>query len=190
MSYLLLPFFHSEKFSKLRLTGLTALNAIGEKLPMFVIGKSTNPRCFKNIKALPCKYKSQAERWMESEIFTSWVKHLDRLMIAQGRKVVLIVDNCLAHPHIVGLEVVELVYFHPNSTSKLQPMDQGVIRVLKAKYRFKREVPGISILDAMKYLVQARDRVSKETIQNCLRCAGVSLETLADAVEDNDDPFQ
>ena len=47
------------KNSKIRLTGMAAGNAIGEKLPMFVIGKSKNPRCFKHIKNLPCKYKSQ-----------------------------------------------------------------------------------------------------------------------------------
>ena len=42
----------SGKYSKLHLTGLTAANAIGEKLPLFVIGKSKKPRCFKHIKHL------------------------------------------------------------------------------------------------------------------------------------------
>ena len=36
------------KHSKLQLTGLAAANAAGGKLPMFVIGKSKSPRCFKN----------------------------------------------------------------------------------------------------------------------------------------------
>ena len=70
---------------------------------------------------------------MNSEIFTSWVKHLDRTMIAKGRKIALIVDNCPAHPYVEGLEAVELVFLPPNTTSKLQPMDQGVIRALKAR---------------------------------------------------------
>ena len=47
------------KHSKLRLTGLTAANAVGEKLPLFVIGKSKKPRCFKHIKYLPCRYRIQ-----------------------------------------------------------------------------------------------------------------------------------
>ena len=38
------------KFSKVRLTGLAGANATGKKLPMFVIGKSAKPRCFKNVK--------------------------------------------------------------------------------------------------------------------------------------------
>ena len=37
------------KHSKVRLTGMAASNALGEKLPMFVIGKYAKPRCFKNV---------------------------------------------------------------------------------------------------------------------------------------------
>ena len=33
--------------SKIRITGLAANNATGEKLPMFVIGKTKKPRCLK-----------------------------------------------------------------------------------------------------------------------------------------------
>ena len=47
------------KNSNVRFTGMTAENAIGEKLPIFVIGKSKTPRCFKHIQNIPCKYKSQ-----------------------------------------------------------------------------------------------------------------------------------
>ena len=35
--------FHNSYLSKMRLTGLAISNAIGEKLPTFVIGKSANP---------------------------------------------------------------------------------------------------------------------------------------------------
>ena len=43
------------KHSKPRLTGLTGAKAVGEKLPLFVIGKSKKPRCFKHIKHLLCR---------------------------------------------------------------------------------------------------------------------------------------
>ena len=81
-------------------------------------------------------------------------------------------------------------------------MDQGVIRALKAKYRSgivkfyityieaKGGVPRISILDAMKFLVQALDRVNKETIHTCFWCEESSLETQAGTGEDNDDLFK
>ena len=47
------------KLSKLRITGMAAANAVGDQLPMFVIGKAKNPRCFKNVKFLPCHYRNQ-----------------------------------------------------------------------------------------------------------------------------------
>ena len=54
------------KHSKLRLTGLAAANAVGEKLPLLVNGKSMKPRCFKHIQHLPCWYSSQKKSWMDS----------------------------------------------------------------------------------------------------------------------------
>ena len=57
------------KKSKVRITGMAAAKAKGEKIPMFVIGKSKAPRCFKNVKHLLCHYVSQKKSWMNSEIF-------------------------------------------------------------------------------------------------------------------------
>ena len=71
---------------------------------------------------------------MDSDIFTRWLKELDRKMITEGRKITMIVDNCPAHPHVVGLQAVELTFLPPNTTSKLQPMDQGVIGPLSLNY--------------------------------------------------------
>ena len=73
------------KFSKVRLTGLAAANATGEKLPMFVIGKSAKPRCFKNVKNLPCRYRSQNKSWMDGNLFTEWVRQLDNKFVTEGR---------------------------------------------------------------------------------------------------------
>ena len=81
------------KHSKLRLTGLTAANAIGEKLPLFVINKSKKPRCFKHIKHLPLRYRSQKKSWMDSILFDEWVREVDRHFTKEGRKIILLVDN-------------------------------------------------------------------------------------------------
>ena len=42
---------------------------------------------------------------MDNEIFISWVTHLDRIMIAEGRRIVLIMDNL--DSYIEELEAVE-----------------------------------------------------------------------------------
>ena len=77
------------KFSKVLLTGLAAGNGVGEKLPILIIGKAEKPQCFKGIKSLPCQYKSQNKSWMNSKIFTDYVRRLDAKFNAEGRKVTL-----------------------------------------------------------------------------------------------------
>ena len=176
------------KFSKVRLTGLAAANATGEKLPMFVIGKSAKPRCFKNVKNLPCRYRSQDKSWMDGNLFTEWVRQPDNKFVAEGRKIALIIDSCPAHPRIDNLQV-ELIFLPPNTTSKTQPMDQGVIRSSKAHYA-KKGIPSINILNEMSLLVDAWDRVTAATITNCFRKAGISTENQQQSLDDADDPFQ
>ena len=149
------------KHSKIRLTGLPATNMAGEKLPISVLGKSNTPRCFKHIRSLPCRYRGQNKSWMSSELFEEWVREQDKEFEKEGRKVALIIDNCPAHPSLENLKSIHL-YFLPPGTS--QPMDQGVIRSLKAKYRTRvikriiaaidqgKQATPISILKAMKIL--------------------------------------
>ena len=81
------------KKSKVRLTGIAAASATGEKLPMFVISKSKNLHCSKNVKNLPCEYKSQKKSRMNSGIFEEWIRKLDRKFRAVDRKIALIIDE-------------------------------------------------------------------------------------------------
>ena len=189
------------KYSKVRLTGMTAGNEIGEKRPMFVIGKSKTPRCFKHIKNLPCKYKPQKKSWMDSQIFEVWVCKLDRTFRMEGRKIAILIDNCPAHPSVSNLTNFQLVFLLPNATSVLQPMDQGVIRSLKEHYLGRvvrslcraldktRTLPKISILQAMKILVSPWEVLSAQTIVSCFRKAGMTPGAQNAAITDTDDPF-
>ena len=51
----------------------------------------------------------------------------------------MIVDNYSARPEIVSLKAIKLCFLSPNTTSITQPMNQGVIRSLKAQYRFPND---------------------------------------------------
>lgn len=190
------------KHSKIRITGLAAANAVGDKLPMFVIGKAKNPRCFKNIKKLPCRYRAQKKSWMDSILFEEWVREINKMFQAEERNVVLIVDNCPAHPTIEDLSNLKLIFLPPNTTSVTQPMDQGVIRCLKAHYRKRlvklilcnldsnKPLPKISLITALQLLVSAWNEVSKATIVNCFRKSKISEKDQTNAVNDEDDPFK
>ena len=73
---------------------------------------------------------------MDRDFFTEWVNELDQKFLAQERKIALIFDNCRANPIVDGLKAIELILLLPNTTSKTQqPMNQSVIRSLKAFYR-------------------------------------------------------
>ena len=89
---------------------MAAASAVGNKLPTFVIGKAKNPRCFKNIKKLPCRYRSQRKSWMDSVLFEEWMRNVNKKFQPKGRKVALIIDNYPAHP-ITRVLHVKLVFF-------------------------------------------------------------------------------
>uniref|UniRef100_A0A1B6HUN7 DDE-1 domain-containing protein n=1 Tax=Homalodisca liturata TaxID=320908 RepID=A0A1B6HUN7_9HEMI len=41
-----------------------------EKLPLLMIGKFANPRCFKNVKSKPIEYVNSSNTWMTSFLWT------------------------------------------------------------------------------------------------------------------------
>ena len=190
------------KNSKVRLTDMATASATVEKLEMFVIGKSKKPRCIKNVKQLPCQYRAQKKSWMTGVLFEEWVRKRDSSFRAQTRKVALLIDNCPAHPEIKNLTNINLIFLPPNTTSVLQPMEQGVIRGLKAHYRKKvvrlcvkavesnKPLTKISILQATKHLVSSWNAVSKETIVNCFKKSNISQSNQQAAVSVDGDPFK
>ena len=139
---------------------------------------------------------------MDSILFQEWVCEVDRRFTKEGRKIVLLVDNCPAHPSIDNLVSTELIFLPPNITSKLQPMNQGVIRTLKAHYKTmpteklieaiekKKPLPEFSILDAMQMLDVAWGNVTTKTVANCFEKAGISKEKQSEALLDADDSFK
>ena len=72
---------------------------------------------------------------MDSTFFEEWVRKLDVKFQKENQKIALIIDNCPAHPSIADLSNVKLIFLPPNRTSVSEPMDQGVIKCLKAFYR-------------------------------------------------------
>ena len=85
------------KLSKIRITAMAAANAVGDKISMFVIGKSQKPHCLKNVKFLSCRCRNQKKSWMDGALFEEWVRELDRKFASEGRNIALVIDNCLAH---------------------------------------------------------------------------------------------
>jgi hypothetical protein len=133
------------KTSKERLTILCCASMDGEKRKLLVIGKSKNPRCFKGVKNLPVDYTANSNEWMTKEIFTEWlIKWVNEI----HHDVLLLVDNCTAHVVTVKFKYINLVFLPSNTTSIIQPCDQGIIRTFKAYYRTNMRKNVISVIDA------------------------------------------
>lgn len=56
-------------------------------------------------------------------------------MKTPNRKILMLLDNVTVHPKYYELENVELLFLPSNTTSMMQPFDQGVIKDFKNMYR-------------------------------------------------------
>lgn len=106
------------------------VNMDGDKLPPIVIGNAKRPRAFKRInvnQTFNIKWESNKTSWMTGRIFTDYFTKLDDEMRQQNRKILVFLDNAACHPDM-ELQNIKMIFFPPNTTSKLQPMDQGIIQ--------------------------------------------------------------
>lgn len=187
------------KLSKERVTILVGANMAGtEKLPLLMIGKAKNPRCFKNVRTKPVEYQANTKAWMTADIFEDWLISLDKRFRKEKRKILLFIDNCTAHKRIPELSNVRVIFFPANMTSVIQPMDQGIIKNLKDHYRRllvqklvdEDNNASISILDAARMCSAAWDQVSENTIKNCFKKAGFGsneVDISHESSEEHDD---
>lgn len=172
------------KLSKDRITVLVAANMTGtDKRKLLVIGKSKSPRLFKGVSSLPVFYENNTKAWMTSAIFEKTLNYWDDELRRKKKKILLLVDNCPAHPSLQHLKFIKLVFLPANTTAVLQPMDQGVIRNIKAHYRnqlvlkmiedIENQIESkVTVLDAIIMLDKAWRNVTSTGIANCLRHAG------------------
>ena len=84
---------------------------------------------------LPVIYLANHNARMTSVLFQEWITAWDAALAKDRRKILLLVDNYTAHPHIDMLKNIWLEFLPANTTSLIQPMDQGVIKNLKTFYR-------------------------------------------------------
>lgn len=124
------------KQSKDRVMILFTCNSTGtEKLRPLFIHKYENPRALKNINknSLPVNYYWNKKSWMQVSIWNDYLKKLDSRMRVQNRHILLLVDNAPTHAlyENTNLTNITIEYLPPNTTSHLQPCDQGIINSFK-----------------------------------------------------------
>jgi hypothetical protein len=187
-----------KKKDKARISILFACNSDGsERLPLWIIGKAKRPRAFTQAHIEPhnlgIQWRSNGKAWMTGDIFKEWLLAFDKQMT--GRNVILLMDNFSAHESAVDqvnadLKHTTIIWLPPNSTTKYQPLDQGIIQAWKALWKrewvryiideFDRGVDPLStmtILRAVRWAVNMwENQLTSTAITNCFKKA-LHIET-------------
>ena len=129
---------------------------------------------------------------MTSTIMEEWLRWFDSRMA--GRKVVLLMDNFSAHT--AALQIINstplklqntlVIWLPPNSTSRYQPLDQGIIQAWKAHWKRhwihfllqefeagKDPLSTMNVLRAIRWGIEAWElNIPRSALQNCFKKAG------------------
>jgi len=139
------------KKNKTWVTVFVTVNADGSgKHRLMLINKSKYPIAFRkaiiNADNLPIIHRYNRKASILSELWYEYLLNLNDSMRARGRQIAVITDNAPTHPlpesspidyqgpPLPLLNHIKLIYLPPNSTAWLQPLDNGIIRFLKAGY--------------------------------------------------------
>ena len=204
---------HGGKKAKQRFTVALMVNAAGEKQPPIVIWKSEKPRCFKGIKIdqLPVQYYSQSKAWMTGDILDAVLSKLNRKLSSRGRSIALLMDNAGCHPEELKDKYsnIKIVFLPPNTTSKLQPLDLGIIQNFKVHYRklllsfvlskiddttytASQIAKTVNVLKAIRWVAEAWECVKTETVIKCFKSSGISVDSSESVIGrmcEDEDPF-
>ncbi|VCX35505.1 unnamed protein product [Gulo gulo] len=143
------------KINKERLSALLCANADGtHKLKSVIIGKSKLPRSVKeDTGTLPVIYKPSKDVWFTRELFSEWffqnfvpeVRHFQLNVLGfheEDVRALLLLDSSPVHPSAESLTSedgqIKCMFFPRNTSTLIQPMNQGVILSCKRLYRWKQ----------------------------------------------------
>lgn len=168
-------------------------NADGsDKLPLWFIGSVKNSRAFETARVEPRRlgvfWRSNRSCWMTNSIFEEYLLWFDRRMA--GRRVFLLLDNFSPHSIafdriLAQLKNTTILWLPANSTSRYQPLEQGIIQAWKVHWRRRwveyicdeadNDRDAMSTMDivrAIRWATHAWDvDITSTTIANCFEKA-------------------
>jgi hypothetical protein len=177
------------KKEKARVSIALCTNATGtDRLPPWIIGKSKVPQALKNVcvSSMGGRWRSNKKAWMNTTIMCEWLQEFYS-HIGSTREVLLTMDNF--SPHYSAIELspppsnIRICWLPANSTSRFQPLDQGIIQNFKAYYKrqwlqftleqYESEIDPQSTINirlAIRWILRSwNNEVTNTTIYNCFR---------------------
>ena len=142
---------------------------------------------------------------MTSEVMEAVLARFNKKLVFEDRKVILFLDNATCHSEsMIGkFSQIKIILLPKNTTSRLQPLDAGIIGNFKVKYR-KRLVKyllariqedasatqvakGVDVLVAIQWLQEAWKKVTNLTIEDFFEKCGIKGDNKLMEVEEDDD---
>ena len=143
-----------------RLTLLLCCNVTGtERLKPLMCGKVARQRAWGAVTSSRAWYpddfvrwEKTAKAWMNTELFNRWLTDIRKEFKSCGRRVFMIMDNCSSHIvlqpddcdvvasvihdiNVIQVDNLYCIMLPANATALIQPLDQGIIAMVKARYR-------------------------------------------------------
>ncbi|KAL0035937.1 hypothetical protein WJX77_008310 [Trebouxia sp. C0004] len=207
------------KMQKDRITVAVCVNATGtDRMKLIVIHTAKRPRDFgKTWQASDfVDYFNNTKAWMNMQVFETWVRAVNSRMASKRKNILILMDNASSHAipsvateKIHGLDSIRLshvliVFLPPNTTSKVQPLDAGIIAAFKQHYRghllrwylneyeqaaqdtnLSKLMPGVR--QAILWSVAALEQITDQTIRNCWRKTGILPPTMSAEIVNSDE---
>ena len=141
-------------------------------------------------------YHNNTKAWMLSTVFQDWLQEFNKEVASKygDQRVLLLLDNCPSHK-IDGLVLsnVDVHFLPPNTTSKIQPMDAGVIMSFKKHYHnlhikwiLDKVQDGnnikdlkMDVLQAIQYIIKSWEEITPVTAGNIPKSSQLPLILLA-----------
>ncbi|XP_008562678.1 PREDICTED: tigger transposable element-derived protein 1-like [Galeopterus variegatus] len=181
------------KAFKDRATLLLCTNAKGDfKCKPLMVYRAPNPPALKgkNLNCMPVHWRWNKKAWMVSKIFLDWFHNCfipEVECYLQGKnlafRVLLILDNAPVHCH-EELENahpnIEVLFMPPNTTSLIQPLNQGIMKAFKAHYIRQLYSKAYESLDTNKETTMI-DSWKAVTIRNVIDYVGSAWDSIKQA---------
>ncbi|XP_065302340.1 tigger transposable element-derived protein 6-like [Dermacentor albipictus] len=151
---------YGDKRSKERGTALFCASEDGfERLPVLVVGKFVKPRCFENLKMLPCSYNFSKKARMTSSLFSSFLQQLDNKMV-------------LSRLQPLDAGIIKCVK---------QGYQKQLVQRQLAPIKCSESEKKITVLDAMHFIASLWNAALQSAIANSFKHCGFKRETASSA---------
>ena len=124
-----------------------------------------------------------------------------------GRQVLLLLDNAPSHQKKIQLTNVKMVFLTANTTSRLQPLDQGIIAAIQQLYKKSIVLSVLSkidkgasitaaalsktvaVLNAIQWVSSVIKEIKGEPVRKCFTRCGLGEHSHDTEFEDDDVPI-